>query len=91
MLAAYWPLGLLAGATWILTATLFRISSLSALVASAAAPIYAFALPLFVWAYAPMPVVILAAATAALIWVRHAENIARLLKGTEPRIGAKKG
>jgi len=24
-----------------------------------------------------------------LIWVRHHENIARLLKGVEPRIGAK--
>jgi glycerol-3-phosphate acyltransferase PlsY len=91
LLAAYWPLGLLAGATWILTAALFRISSLSALVASAAAPLYAFALPLFVWAYAPMPVVKMAAVTAALIWIRHHENIARILKGTEPRIGAKKG
>jgi glycerol-3-phosphate acyltransferase PlsY len=90
LLAAYWPLGLLAGATWILTAALFRISSLAALIASAAAPLYALALPLFLWAHAPMPIVIMAAATAALIWVRHAGNIARILKGTEPRIGAGK-
>jgi glycerol-3-phosphate acyltransferase PlsY len=33
---------------------------------------------------------VLAAFTAALIWVRHHQNIARLLKGTEPRIGAGK-
>ncbi len=30
----------------------------------------------------------LAAAAAALIWWRHAPNIARLRTGTEPRIGA---
>jgi glycerol-3-phosphate acyltransferase PlsY len=28
--------------------------------------------------------------TGVLIWIRHHENIARLLKGAEPRIGAKK-
>ena len=38
---------------------------------------------------APLPIVVLAAFTAVLIWVRHHENIARLLKGVEPRIGAK--
>ena len=27
---------------------------------------------------------------AVLIWIRHHQNIARLLKGEEPRIGAKK-
>jgi len=38
---------------------------------------------------APGPIVVLAAFTGALIYVRHHENIRRLLKGTEPRIGAK--
>ncbi|GAA0635398.1 glycerol-3-phosphate 1-O-acyltransferase PlsY [Brevundimonas lenta] len=90
LLAAAWPLGLLAAATWLVVAALFRISSLSALVASAASPVYAL-LPIAALALpTPMPITILAAFTAVLIWIRHADNIGRLLKGTEPRIGAKK-
>ena len=90
LIAAAWPLGLMAGATWILAAALFRISSLSALIASAAAPVYAL-LPLAALGLpAPQPILALSIFTAALIWVRHHQNIARLLKGTEPRIGAGK-
>ncbi|MGV9009524.1 glycerol-3-phosphate 1-O-acyltransferase PlsY [Brevundimonas sp.] len=89
MLAAWWPLGLIAGAIWLLTAGLLRMSSLAALVASAATPLLAL-LPLgFLMLPAPEPVVVLSVFTAVLIWVRHHENIARLLKGAEPRIGAK--
>ncbi|RZJ05462.1 MAG: glycerol-3-phosphate 1-O-acyltransferase [Brevundimonas sp.] len=91
LLAAAWPLGLLAGATWLLVAALFRMSSLAALIAAVAAPVYAI-LPLTALGLpAPSPIAALAVFTAALIWIRHHENIARLLKGTEPRIGAKKG
>ena len=90
LIAAAWPLGLLAGATWLIVAALLRISSLAALVSSAAAPLYAL-LPLAALGLpAPAPILVLAAFTAALIWVRHHQNIARLLKGTEPRIGAGK-
>ena len=90
LIAAAWPLGLLAGATWLLMAALFRISSLSALIASAAAPLYAL-LPLAALGLpAPQPIFVLAIFTGVLIWVRHHQNIARLLKGTEPRIGAGK-
>lgn len=89
MLAAWWPLGLLAAAVWLLIAGLTRLSSLAALVAAAASPLIgllpveALGLP------APRPVLLLAAFTAVLIWIRHHQNIARLLKGIEPRIGAK--
>ncbi|MCS6625033.1 glycerol-3-phosphate 1-O-acyltransferase PlsY [Roseibacterium beibuensis] len=90
LLAAAWPLGLLAGATWLIVAALFRISSLAALVSSAAAPLYAL-LPLAALALpAPAPILALAIFTAILIWIRHHQNIARLLKGSEPRIGAGK-
>ena len=90
LIAAAWPLGLMAGATWILAAALFRISSLSALIASAAAPVYAL-LPLAALGLpAPQPILALSIFTAALIWVRHHQNIARLLQGAEPRIGAGK-
>jgi acyl phosphate:glycerol-3-phosphate acyltransferase len=90
LLAAAWPLGVLAGATWLIVAAVFRISSLAALVSSAAAPLYAL-LPLAALGLpTPAPIFVLAVFTAALIWVRHHQNIARLLKGSEPRIGAGK-
>ncbi|MGV8929092.1 MAG: glycerol-3-phosphate 1-O-acyltransferase PlsY [Brevundimonas sp.] len=91
LLAAAWPLGLLAGATWLIMAAVFRTSSLAALVAAVAAPAFAL-MPLTPLGLPTTgPVFLLSLATAALIWVRHYQNIARLLKGTEPRIGAKKG
>jgi glycerol-3-phosphate acyltransferase PlsY len=83
LLAAAWPVGLMAGATWIATAVVFRISSLAALTAA-----------LLAWIYALLvgrPVVAaLALFMAVLVYIRHAANIRRLLKGEEPRIGAKK-
>lgn len=89
LIAAWWPLGLIAGATWILVALLFRISSLSALVASALAPLLSLAPLPALGLPTPAPVTALAAGAAVLIWIRHAANIGRLLKGVEPRIGAK--
>ncbi len=89
MLAAWWPLGLVAAVIWLLTAALLRMSSLAALVASAATPLVGL-MPLAVLKLpAPQPIIALSVFTAVLIWVRHHENIARLLKGVEPRIGAK--
>ncbi|MDO8911781.1 MAG: glycerol-3-phosphate 1-O-acyltransferase PlsY [Phenylobacterium sp.] len=85
LLAAAWPVGIAAGATWIVMAFLFRISSLAALTAVALAPIYAA----FVFDR-PLPIAWLALFMAVLIYFRHAENIRRLLKGEEPRIGGKK-
>jgi acyl phosphate:glycerol-3-phosphate acyltransferase len=85
LLAAAWPVGLAAGATWIAMAFLFRISSLSALTAAALAPIYVY---VFGW---PDPIAALALFMGVLIYIRHHENIRRLLKGQEPRIGGKKG
>ena len=84
MIAAAWPVGLLAGATWISVAFLLRISSLAALTAVALAPIYAFFL------HAGHPIIGLAIFTGVLVFIRHHENIRRLLKGEEPKIGAKK-
>jgi glycerol-3-phosphate acyltransferase PlsY len=83
LLAAAWPVGLLAGATWILMAAVFRISSLAALTAAVVAPIAALLL------HRPA-VAALAAAMAVLIYIRHLPNIRRLLQGEEPRIGGSK-
>ena len=89
LLAASWPLGLMAIATWLIVAVLFRMSSFAALVAALASPLLAL-LPLpLAGLPASGPVLTLAVASAFLIWLRHHENIARILKGTEPRIGAK--
>lgn len=89
MLAAWWPLGLLAAAVWLLVAGLTRLSSLAALVAAAASPLIGFLPVEALGLPAPRPVLLLAVFTAVLIWVRHHQNIGRLLKGAEPRIGAK--
>ena len=83
LLAAAWPVGLAAGATWIAAAFLLRISSLGALTAALLAPVYALLMGRPVTAA-------LAAFMGALIYLRHAANIRRLLKGEEPKIGAKK-
>ena len=91
LLAAAWPLGFLAIASWLLVALLFRMSSLAALIAAAMAPLLAL-LPLPLPGLpAAAPVLVLAVAAAGLIWARHYQNIARILLGTEPRIGASKG
>jgi glycerol-3-phosphate acyltransferase PlsY len=81
-LALDWRVGLLALATWLLVAVALRISSLSALVAAALAPLY---LILF---HKPLDAV-LVLILAILVFVMHRENIRRLLDGKEPRIGAK--
>jgi glycerol-3-phosphate acyltransferase PlsY len=84
LLAAAWPVGLLAGATWIAMAAVFRMSSLAALTAALLAPVFVFLV------HRPSPIAALAAAMAVLIYIRHLPNIRRLLKGEEPRIGGEK-
>lgn len=80
LLAVAWPVGVIACATWLLMAVLFRISSLSALTALALAPVVAFLTG------AGEGAVILAVFIAALVFIRHEANIRRLLKGEEPRM-----
>lgn len=82
LLALAWPAGLLACVTWLVVAGLFRISSLAALAAVAATPVW---LGLIGYGQG----VVLAVVLAALVWLRHRANIARLLAGTEPKIGRK--
>lgn len=84
MLAAAWPVGLAAAAAWLISAFLFRISSLAALVAVAVAPAVALLIG------RPGAIVLLALFMALLVYVRHEENIRRLVRGEEPRIGGSK-
>jgi glycerol-3-phosphate acyltransferase PlsY len=79
LLALAWPVGLIACGLWLLTALIFRMSSAAALTAIAATPIAAYFLD-------GMSLAATALLLAALVWFKHAANIERLLKGTEPRI-----
>ena len=90
LIAAAWPLGLMAGATWLIVAFALRYSSLAALIASAAAPLIALVPLTAIGLPVATPILLLSVFTAVLIWIRHHENIGRLLKGAEPRIGAVK-
>ncbi|MBX7247921.1 MAG: glycerol-3-phosphate 1-O-acyltransferase PlsY [Caulobacteraceae bacterium] len=83
LLSACWPAGLLCAAAWLATAFIFRISSLAALVACALAPLFVLLTD------QPRPMVYLALFIALLVFLRHHENIRRLLKGEEPKIGGK--
>ena len=77
-----WRVGLLTAATWLAVAGVSRISSLSALIAAAATPVY-FAL--LGERFVAIPALLL----AVLIILTHRANIARLIRGEEPRIGRK--
>lgn len=87
LFAACWPMGLIAVGLWLLTAFTFRISSLSALVAAALVVPVSLLMPFVDPAY---PFVGMALFMAVLIYIRHRDNITRLLKGEEPKIGQKK-
>lgn len=82
MLALDWFNGIAVALTWLAAAAIWRISSLSALIAAALSPIYLLMLHEVKFA-------ILAALLALVIFYMHRENIRRLFEGTEPRIGAK--
>jgi len=77
-------LGLAVLGTWLLMAVVFRYSSLSALVASMAAPVYAM-----VFGLQPQLVLASAIMSLLLIW-RHKSNIINLMSGKESKIGKKK-
>lgn len=68
---------------WMLTALLFRLSSLAALVAVGFTPLISHYL------YHNPNLSGLCALIAALVYIKHRENIKRLFKGEEPKIGQK--
>ncbi len=78
----HWPVGLAFCGVWLTVAALTRYSSLSALVASAVAPLLLLALGHGGEAF-------VVGAMAALLWRKHAENISRLRAGAESKIGQK--
>ena len=84
LLALDFAVGAGACLTWLAVALILRYSSLAGLLAVAAAPLYA-------WLFAhDLQLVEMAAILAALVWFSHRQNIGRLLRGEEPKIGKKK-
>ena len=82
LLGASLPAAAAFALVWLAVAAATRYSSAAALAASLASPLAA-------WALGVEPVAIVFAALAALLWIRHSANIARLLAGTETKIGKK--
>ena len=81
-------LGLAAGATWLIMAYFFRYSSLASLTAAVFAPVYYIFGDGIAW-YLNKGVVFSLSVMSLLLIYRHIENIGRLLKGTESRLGKK--
>jgi glycerol-3-phosphate acyltransferase PlsY len=80
LLGVSWPVGVIAILIWLAAAILFRLSSLAALLSTAASPMIS-------WLILTRPqAVTLAVILALLVWGRHAGNINRLLRGTETKI-----
>jgi glycerol-3-phosphate acyltransferase PlsY len=82
-------LGLATGITWLIVAYFFRYSSLASLVAAVFAPVYYIFGDGSAWTLDKFVLFSTAVMSALLIW-RHAENLSRLVKGTESKLGAKK-
>ena len=81
LLGLYWPAAVAFCAIWLLAAATTRYSSLSALLASIAAP-------LVIWALGQPQIAVLLAPLSVLLIYKHRTNIERLLAGQEPKIGA---
>jgi acyl phosphate:glycerol-3-phosphate acyltransferase len=78
----FWPAAIVFCLIWLAMAFSFRYSSLSALVAS-------IATPLFLWWFGHLALASLFAVLTLLLFFKHRENIRRLQVGTEGKIGQK--
>lgn len=72
--------GLLCCLTWLGAATLFRISSLAALLMTLSAP-------LWLWLAGQRGAIWAALILILIVWAKHGGNIGRLIRGAEPKIG----
>lgn len=85
-----WPVGAIFCVVWLIIAFTQRISSVSAITAAVTAPIFAYVAYLVGWAPGGLTFALVVALLSLLLIVRHSSNIARLMAGTEPKIGAGK-
>jgi glycerol-3-phosphate acyltransferase PlsY len=89
LLGLDWVLGLATAATWLIMAFFFRYSSLASLAAAVFAPVYYIFGDGLAWTMEG-PILFAVSVMALLLIYRHAENIGRLARGTESKIGQKK-
>ena len=82
LFALAWPIGLAAGATWLATAAIFRYSSLAALMAAALTPLWTLL-------FDHTALFSLSLCLASVIFWRHKDNIQRLIRSQESKIGRK--
>jgi glycerol-3-phosphate acyltransferase PlsY len=82
LLGLFWPGALIFCFIWLVVAAASRYSSLAALVASALTP-------LAMWFSGAQSTALLFLLLTTLLWIMHRANIARLLNGSEGKIGAK--
>ncbi|NMM06364.1 glycerol-3-phosphate 1-O-acyltransferase PlsY [Polaromonas sp.] len=89
LLGISWVLGLATLATWLIVAYFSRYSSLASLAAAVFAPLYYLFGDRAAW-YVDKGILMVLFAISALLLYRHRENISKLLKGTESKLGAAK-
>ena len=88
LIGVSWVLGLTTLATWLIVAYFSRYSSLASLAAAVFSPLYYLFGDRAAW-YVDKRIVMTLVVISALLIYRHRENINKLLKGTESRLGAK--
>jgi glycerol-3-phosphate acyltransferase PlsY len=88
LVGLHWALGLAVLVTWLLVAYFSRYSSLSALVSALAAPLIYLLGDRALWYTDPLILAMLVVMSALLIW-RHRQNIGKLIRGEESKIGGK--
>ena len=81
LLALAWPITIAFALIWLAVVALSRYSSLAALLASAATPVA-------LWMIGDQPAAVLFTLLSVLLWIMHRGNIARLVRGTESKLGA---
>lgn len=82
LFALAWPIGVAAGATWLATAAVFRFSSLAALLTAVMTPLWIILMGF-------NNLFLLSLCLTGVIYWRHRENIIRLIRGQESKIGQK--
>ena len=82
LFALAWPIGVAAGATWLATAAIFRFSSIAALLTAVMTPLWIILMGF-------NSLFLLSLCLAGVIYWRHRENMIRLIRGQESKIGQK--
>lgn len=83
VLALHWPCAVVYAAVWIGLLAFLRISSVAGMTAAVSAPLSAAF-------FSKFDIVPLLIGLALLVLWKHRDNMARLMAGTEPRVGSKR-